>query len=66
MKKYVYIIITAMVLISCVTNKNHTVLCSQVWMPSYSGENNPKAVRFIDSINKQDSIMGVYPFSKLK
>ena len=59
----IYIIVASCMLSSCNTPKA-TSSCSKVWMPSYSGERNPKTVAFIDSIHKQDSIMGRYPFNK--
>jgi hypothetical protein len=60
----IYIIVASCMLTSCNMHKSTSASCSQVWMPSYNGERNPKTVAFIDSIHKQDSIMGRYPFNK--
>lgn len=60
----IYIIVASCMLSSCSTTSHNTSSCSKVWMPSYRGERNPKTVAFIDSIHKQDSIMGRYPFNK--
>jgi hypothetical protein len=60
----IYTIIASCMLTSCSTTSHNTSACSQVWMPSYTGERNPKTIAFVDSIHKQDSIMGRYPFNK--
>ena len=60
----IYIIVASCMLTSCSTTSHNTSSYSKVWMPSYSGERNPKTVAFVDSIRKQDSIMGRYPFNK--
>jgi hypothetical protein len=64
MKKLTLITIAIAIMTSCSMTSHNTSICSQVWMPSYNGERNPRTVAFIDSIHKQDSIMGRYPFNK--
>ena len=64
MRKLTLITIAIAIMTSCSMTSRNTSACSQVWMPSYSGERNPRIVAFIDSIQKEDSIMGRYPFNK--
>ncbi len=64
MRKLTLITIAIAIMTSCSMTSRNTSACSQVWMPSYNGERNPKTIAFVDSIHKQDSIMGRYPFNK--
>jgi hypothetical protein len=63
----IVLVCLAVLSISCKSTRYpSSALNCQVWMPSYFGEKNPRTIAFIDSIHKQDSIMGIYPYNKLK